>query len=47
MFKMLDEAGREKFIGTEKECLEFSKQNPNCSYEMVDMEKEKKEKEVK
>ena len=46
MFAMEDQAsGRIKFKGSEAECLEFSKQNPSCKYIMIDLEKEKKEKE--
>ena len=37
-----EQSGKEKFRGSEKECLEFSKQNPNCNFIMVNLEEEKK-----
>ena len=45
MFKLIDEqSGKEKFIGSEKECIEFTKENPNCNYIIIDMEQENKQK---
>jgi len=42
MFAMKDEqSGKVKFRGTEAECLEFSKQNPNYKYVMEDLDKDK------
>lgn len=41
MFEMIDETtNKVKFIGTEKQCLEFSMKNPNCKYIMHDISKD-------
>ena len=43
MFEMIDEqSNRVKFVGNEKECLEFSMANPNCQFIMNDLNKDKK-----
>ena len=43
MFEMIDEqTGKVKFVGTEKDCMAFSMENPNCSYIINDLEKNKR-----
>lgn len=40
MFEMIDEqSNRVKFVGTEKECLNYSMQFPNCKFIMNDLSK--------
>ena len=37
-----EQSGKVKFTGTEDECLNFSKENPNCNYTIEDLDKDKK-----
>ncbi len=43
MFELIDEqSGKVKKVGTEQECLEFSKQNPSCNYILNDISNDKR-----